>query len=109
MITNTLNDTLRERLNCSLADIEPLCQRWKIIELGLFGSALRDDFRGDSDIDVLITFDAKPVWSLLDLVDLQGELEGLFERSVDIVQKTNLKNPYRLQAILDTHQVIFSR
>ena len=103
------NDRLQQRLNCTLDDLEPLCQRWKILEMGLFGSALRDDFRADSDIDILITFEDQPGWSLLDLVDLKAELEKIFGRSVDIVQKKNLKNPYRRQAILDTHQVIFSR
>lgn len=56
-----------------------------------------------------LTFEPHPGWSLLDLVDLQAELEGLFERSVDIAQKKNLRNPYRRQEILNTYQVIFSR
>ena len=105
----TQSNLLTERLKCSLADIERLCDRWKILELAVFGSVLRDDFREDSDIDILITFQPQPGWSLLDLVDLKAELESLFERSVDIVQKKNLKNPYCRQAILDTYQVIFSR
>ncbi len=36
--------------------IEAFCQKWQIIEFALFGSVLRDDFRPDSDIDVLVTY-----------------------------------------------------
>lgn len=36
--------------------IEDFCQRWKITEFAFFGSVLRDDFRPDSDVDILVTF-----------------------------------------------------
>ncbi len=79
-----------------------------IRELSLFGSALRDDFRPDSDIDVLVVFDTAARWSLLDLVDLQRELGELLERPVDLVEKSALRNPFRRQSILASRKVVYA-
>jgi uncharacterized protein len=50
------NSTLRTRLGLSSQEIVTFCQQWGITKLALFGSILRDDFRADSDIDLLVTF-----------------------------------------------------
>jgi uncharacterized protein len=71
-------------------------------------SVLRDDFRPDSDIDVLVTFSPESSWSLFDWVDIKDELESLFGRKVDIADKEGLKNPYRRHEILRTQQVIYA-
>lgn len=63
------------------------CQRWKITELALFGSVLRADFRPESDVDVLVTFAENVRWSLDQLLEMKGELEALFGRSVDMVER----------------------
>lgn len=47
---------LNQRIPASSTEIAEFCQGWHIIEFALFGSILRDDFRPDSDIDVLLTF-----------------------------------------------------
>ena len=88
--------------------LEEVCRRWMIRELSLFGSVLRDDFRPDSDIDVLVVFDPSAQWSLLDLVDLQRELGQLFGRPVDLVEKSALRNPFRRQSILATREVVYA-
>ncbi len=44
--------------------IADFCRRWKITEFALFGSVLRDDFRPDSDVDVLVTFAPDARWGL---------------------------------------------
>lgn len=67
--------------------LEEFCRRWKITELALFGSVLRDDFRPDSDIDVLVTFAARVSWSVDHLIEMKEELEGLFSCPVDLVEK----------------------
>jgi len=79
-----------------------------IRELSVFGSALRDDFRPDSDIDVLVVFDPAAPWSLLDLVDLQRELGELLEHPVDLVEKSALRNPFRRQSILASRKVVYA-
>ena len=83
------------------------CQRWKITEFALFGSVLRDDFRPDSDVDVLISFAADTHWSLFDLVEMQEELKKLFGREVDLVEREGLRNPFRRRSILDSMQVVY--
>ena len=53
--------------------LNEFCVRWRVRELALFGSVLRDDFRPGSDIDVLISFDEDAPWSLWDLPAMQDE------------------------------------
>ena len=67
---------LAERLEKLLAqcEIDSFCRRWKIHELSLFGSVLRDDFGPASDIDVLVSFDDDAQWSLWDFTTMQDEL-----------------------------------
>ena len=87
--------------------IEAFCRKWRITELALFGSVLRGDFRSDSDVDVLVTFAPDARWSLWDIVEAQQELEELFGRKVDLVEKKWLKNPFRRYSILTSKQVIY--
>ena len=54
-----------------MAEITKFCQRWKIQELAVFGSALRADFDSESDIDIIVTFDDDADWSLLDHMRMQ--------------------------------------
>ena len=67
--------------------IAEFCRRWKITEFALFGSVLRDDFRPDSDVDVLVTFAPDARYSLFDLVHMQDELKQIFGREVDLVER----------------------
>jgi uncharacterized protein len=88
--------------------ISEFCRRWKVTEFSLFGSVLREDFRPDSDVDVLVTFAPDAMVSLFDLVDMKIELEDVFKRPVDVVEKDALRNPYRKREILSTAQVIYA-
>jgi uncharacterized protein len=63
------------------------CRRWKIVELSLFGSALREDFRPDSDVDLLVTFETGVSWGFDDFLTMKEELERLFGRAVDLVER----------------------
>lgn len=85
------------------------CRRWKITEFALFGSVLRDDFRPDSDIDVLVTFAPDAHWGLFALYDMEQELKTLFGREVDLLTRRAVemsRNPVRRKAILQSAQVI---
>ncbi len=90
--------------------IADFCRRWKITQIELFGSALRDDFRPDSDVDLLVTFDEDAPWSLYEFVDMQDELEGIFRRKVDLVERGAVeqsKNPFRRHSILSTARLVY--
>jgi uncharacterized protein len=96
------------RIKTSPAQIAEFCQRWHIIEFALFGSVLRENFREDSDIDVLVTFAPAQMLTLDDWLNMQEELKVSFDRNVDLVSKEYLKNPYRRHEILNTCQVIYA-
>lgn len=90
--------------------IAEFCDRWQVIEFALFGSVLRDDFRPDSDIDVMVAFhpDAHP--TLFDLAYMEDELKTLFQRDVDLVTRQGIetsRNYLRRKAILSSAQVIY--
>jgi uncharacterized protein len=87
--------------------LESLARRWKIRELAVFGSVLREDFSEESDIDLLVSFAPDARLGLFDLVELKEELENLFGRKVDLVEKKGLVNPFRRKAILETAQIIY--
>ena len=88
--------------------IATFCRKWKIAEFSLFGSVLSDRFRPDSDVDVLVTFEDQARWSLYDWVDMIDELELLFHRKVDLVDKEGLRNPFRRHNILNSRMLIYA-
>ena len=92
-----------KRNNDALAEF---CRRWRVRELSVFGSALRDDFGPESDLDFLVSFDPEAPWSLWDLVTMRDELAAITGREVDLVEKEGLRNPYRRKEILSTPEVI---
>ncbi len=88
--------------------IAEFCRRWKVTEFGLFGSVLRDDFRPDSDVDVLVTFAVDAGWSLFDLVEMQEELKAILGHEVELVEREGLRNPFRRREILRNLQVVYA-
>ena len=96
----------RARIDIPKDKIAEFCRKWHITELALFGSVLREDFRPDSDVDVLVSFVEDTHWSLFDLVRMEEELREIFGREVDLVEKGGLKNPFRRHEILITREVI---
>jgi predicted nucleotidyltransferase len=91
-------------------EIEGFCRRWKVREFSLFGSVLRDGFRPDSDIDVILDFapDAKP--TLFDLASMADELETILGRKVDLVTREAVEqsdNYIRRNEILSSIEVVY--
>jgi hypothetical protein len=87
------------------------CRRWKIVELALFGSVLRDDFRPDSDIDVLVRFHPEARHTLFDMVRMQEELKRILGREVDLVSRRGIeksRNYLRKKAILESAEVVYA-
>jgi predicted nucleotidyltransferase len=90
------------------ARLEGFCRKWRVKELAIFGSALRQDFRPDSDVDVLVELLPEHGLTLYDWVDMVEELQAIFGRKVDLVAKGGLKNPFRRREILRTAQVLYA-
>ncbi len=102
---------VRSRIGIPDEVLEEFCQRWKVTELALFGSALREDFREDSDIDLLVTWIPDHGWSLLDHVQMQDELKELTGRGVDLVSKRGIErssNWLRRRSILESAQIVYA-
>ena len=82
------------RMDLPRDQIADFCRRWKITEFSLFGSVLRDDFRPDSDIDVLVSFSPEAHWSLFDLAAMEEELEALLGRRVDLLTREGVEQSH---------------
>ncbi len=67
--------------------IKIFCEKWKIVEFALFGSVLTDDFRPDSDVDVMVTFASGVSWRLGPWLEMEDELKAIFQRDVDLVER----------------------
>ena len=91
--------------------IAEFCKKWEIHEFSFFGSVLRDDFRPDSDIDILVTFEEDARHTLFDLVHMQDELKQIFGRDVDLVSRRGIessRNHIRRDAILNSAEAIYA-
>ena len=92
-------------------EIAAFCKKWQIREFALFGSVLREDFRPDSDIDVMVTFDDAARFGLPALVRLQKELSEVMGRSVDVVERAALDedpNRSRSRRIVESSQLVYA-
>jgi len=89
--------------------LNAICRRYQVRKLSLFGSAVRDDFKPDSDIDILVEFEPGQAPGFGGLVDLQNQLSDLFGgRDVDLVTKSILNNPYRKKSVLKDLQTLYA-
>jgi len=88
--------------------IRAFCQKWSIAELSVFGSVLREDFRPESDVDLLVTFTGDAQWSLYEWVDMIAELREIFGRDVDLLSSQSLRNPFRRREILKTRETLYA-
>lgn len=95
-------------INITNKPIEQLCRQYQIRELAVFGSVLSPEFRSESDVDVLVTFAPGCQYDLYDLAELSKELEVIFSRPVDLIEKAALKNPFRKKHILENMEVIYA-
>lgn len=96
------------QINYDPEKLAAFCRKWQVKELALFGSVLREDFGPDSDVDVLVTFEPNDPWSYWDWPDMIGELESIFGRKVDFVEKRSIRNPFRRHEILRSHEVVYA-
>ena len=89
-------------------ELAEFCRKWRVRELAMFGSVLRDEFGPESDIDFLVRFGSNALWDLWDLTEMREELSTLVRRPVDLVEQEALRNPYRRREILATCEVVYA-
>jgi len=84
------------RIEVPRREIESYCRRNRIRRLALFGSVLRDDFRPDSDVDVLVEFEPNAGVGFFELFDMEQELSRLLGgRKVDLHTPRSLSKYFR--------------
>src|SRR5690242_19872380 len=87
------------------AELAEICRKYRVRELMLFGSALRDDFHSSSDYDLLVEFEPDAKVGLIGLGEMEAELEDLFGRKVDLVPKQGLKPQIREEVLTSAKRV----
>ncbi len=93
--------------------IEAFCRKWQISELSLFGSVLRHEFRPDSDVDFLVTFqEPQPGWGpwMSRWFEMEEELRAIVGRKIDLVEKKAVErneNYIRRRHILENQRTIY--
>ena len=87
---------MNEQIAIDKDRVADFCRRHHITRLAVFGSALRDDFGPESDVDVLVTFEPDHVPSFFRLFDMEEELSALFGgRKVDLRTPEDLSRYFR--------------
>lgn len=85
------------------------CEKWRVVEFSLFGSVLTDNFRPDSDVDIMVSFETGLRRTLFDLAAMKRELAEIFHRPVDLVTRRGVeesRNPFRRKAILSSAETV---
>jgi predicted nucleotidyltransferase len=98
----------QQRTGVTPEQIARFCDRWGVSEFFIFGSVVRDDFRSDSDVDVMVRLDPerpRDGWYWVEMVD---ELREMFGRKVDMILGEPLENPFFRRAVLSERQIIYA-
>ena len=91
--------------------VAAFCRKWKVREFSLFGSVLREDFRPESDIDVLVSFEPEAGWSFGQWLDMGEELGRILGRKVDLVKRKAVEeseNYIRRKHILSHMEAVYA-
>ena len=92
-----------------LAELQGLCKKYDIQTMYVFGSATTMLFNELSDIDILISFKELPFDKYTDnYFGLHEELEGLFQRKVDLLTERSLSNPYFIESVEKTKRLLYA-
>ncbi|NDV16918.1 nucleotidyltransferase domain-containing protein [Muricauda sp. TY007] len=96
---------IKDRLN----DLKKLCQDYDVKTMYVFGSACTDKFNDKSDIDILISFKDISIDKYTDnYFRLHYKLEELFDRKIDLLTENSLSNPYFIESIEETKQLLYA-
>ncbi|MBM4395566.1 MAG: nucleotidyltransferase domain-containing protein [Deltaproteobacteria bacterium] len=88
--------------------ISEFCRRNHIRRLALFGSVLRDDFRPDSDVDVLVDFEKGARAGLIRMAEMEMELSQILARKADLRTAAELSRYFR-DDVVGTAEVQYER
>ena len=100
---------MQQLIKDKLALLEELCITYDVKTMYAFGSVCTNDFSEESDIDILIAFKDIPVDIYTDnYFDLHNKLEELFNRKIDLITENSLSNPYFIESVEETRQLLYA-
>lgn len=96
-------------LKDKISDINKLCKRYHVDKLFVFGLIVKENYHDNSDIDFLVYFiDDLPLLDYADnFFDFIYDLEKLLKRKIDMVSGKAMKNPYFIQEVEKTKQLVY--
>ena len=83
---------VKQGIQLDTSEVKEFCSKWKICELSVFGSILREDFRPDSEVDLLVQHEEDANWDLFDQIHMQDELTALIGRDLYILDQEGVES-----------------
>jgi len=106
---DTLKKLEKNGVHLTYEDVVKICEKYRIAELSVFGSAIRDDFNENSDVDFLVVWENyrknNDRWDFITIID---DFSRLLNREVDVIDVDELTNPIRRKSILSTCEMIYA-
>ena len=100
-----MNTIIRDKIE----DLKQICKEYDVKTLYIFGSVCTDKFTENSDIDILISFKDISIEKYTDnYFELHYELEALFNRKIDLLTENSLSNPFLIESIKETRQLLYA-
>ena len=103
----TLEKMQKNGLRLSYEDIVLLCEKYKIKELSIFGSSIRDDFHEDSDVDILVSYINIRKKTHDEFISIETDFDKLLNRKSHITEIEALINPIRKEDILAEREIVY--
>ena len=100
---------MNQLIETKLSEIIDLCKKYNVKTMYLFGSACSDKFNNESDVDILITFQELSIDEYTEnYFELHYKLESLLGRTIDLLTERSLSNPYFIQSVEKTKQLLYA-
>lgn len=104
----TIEKLQKNGISFDYNDVVRTCEKYRVNELSIFGSSIREDFTPNSDVDILVSFGNDSEITLFDVMEMEREFSKFMKWPVGVVEKESLKNPVRKNRILSTREVVYA-
>ncbi len=92
-----------------LDELKKICETYDVKKLYVFGSACTDNFNESSDVDILVSFKDISIEKYTDnYFELHYKLGELFDRKIDLVTENSLSNPYFIESVEETKELLYA-
>lgn len=100
---------MQKLITDKINSLKKLCETYDVKTMYVFGSVCTDKFNANSDIDILISFKDISIERYTDnYFELHYKLEELFNRKIDLITENSLSNPYFIESVEETKQLLYA-